>query len=128
MKKIDRAAAYRFLDQFLEHGSDDAESLLKDLVVNYWFFPNGDGSEYEQLSDMEKRVAELMAQGQKIQAIKLVRDQTHWGLKEAKEWVEARIWPNGGTETQYVAELRQKRLKETLEKIATDYGIADLFR
>jgi hypothetical protein len=27
----------------------------------------------------------------KIQAIKFVREQTGWGLKEAKDWVEAKI-------------------------------------
>lgn len=31
---------------------------------------------------------QLMAEKQKIAAIKLVRDQTGWGLKEAKEYVE----------------------------------------
>jgi large subunit ribosomal protein L7/L12 len=39
--------------------------------------------------DLESRVFSLMAQGQKIGAIKLYRETTGLGLKEAKEAVEA---------------------------------------
>lgn len=35
------------------------------------------------------RVRALMSQGQKIQAIKLVREETRMGLKDAKDYVEA---------------------------------------
>jgi ribosomal L7/L12-like protein len=35
------------------------------------------------------RVRDMMAQGQKIQAIKLVREETRMGLKDAKDYVEA---------------------------------------
>ncbi len=34
-------------------------------------------------------VRELLAQGKKIQAIKLVRNQTGWGLKQAKDFVDS---------------------------------------
>jgi ribosomal protein L7/L12 len=34
-------------------------------------------------------VAQLLARGNKIEAIKLVRERTGWGLKEAKDYVEA---------------------------------------
>ena len=39
--------------------------------------------------DMESRILILLAQHQKIEAIKLVREQTGMGLKEAKDYVEA---------------------------------------
>ena len=32
---------------------------------------------------------ELLAQGRKIQAVKLVREQTGWGLKQAKDFVDS---------------------------------------
>lgn len=35
------------------------------------------------------RVRDLLARRQKIEAIKLVREVTHWGLKEAKDYVDA---------------------------------------
>jgi Ribosomal protein L7/L12 C-terminal domain len=37
---------------------------------------------------IDKQVAELMRGGQKIEAIKLYREQTGVGLKEAKDYVE----------------------------------------
>jgi hypothetical protein len=40
-------------------------------------------------ADAEAKARELMAQEQKISAIKIVRDATGMGLKEAKDWVEA---------------------------------------
>ncbi len=32
---------------------------------------------------------ELLAQGKKIQAVKLVREQTGWGLKQSKDFVDS---------------------------------------
>ncbi|HEX8246423.1 MAG TPA: ribosomal protein L7/L12 [Longimicrobium sp.] len=40
-------------------------------------------------ADVEAKARELVARGQLIAAIKLVRDATGMGLKEAKEWAEA---------------------------------------
>ena len=34
---------------------------------------------------------DLLAQGKKIQAIKLVRAQTGWGLKQAKDFVDSLV-------------------------------------
>lgn len=39
--------------------------------------------------DVVSQARELAEQGKKIDAIKLVRQSTNWGLKEAKEYVEA---------------------------------------
>jgi len=40
----------------------------------------------EALADVDRYIAE----GKLIQAIKVAREQTNWGLREAKEWVDAR--------------------------------------
>lgn len=40
-------------------------------------------------ADPDAAVAELVARGNKIGAIKLVRERTGWGLKEAKDYVDA---------------------------------------
>jgi ribosomal protein L7/L12 len=39
--------------------------------------------------DLNGQIHALLAKNQKIQAIKLVREQTGWGLKEAKDYVDA---------------------------------------
>jgi ribosomal protein L7/L12 len=39
--------------------------------------------------DLNGQILALLAKNQKIQAIKLVREQTGWGLKEAKDYVDA---------------------------------------
>jgi hypothetical protein len=41
------------------------------------------------LTPLEQRVLDLMRQNQKIEAIKVYRDETNVGLKEAKDFVEA---------------------------------------
>jgi ribosomal protein L7/L12 len=41
------------------------------------------------LQELEDQVHALLAQGQKIEAIKQVRTATGWGLKEAKDYVDA---------------------------------------
>lgn len=43
----------------------------------------------ETSGDWQQDVRTLLAQGQKIEAIKLVRRQTNCGLKDAKDYVEA---------------------------------------
>jgi len=40
------------------------------------------------LDQLALEVAPLIARQRKIDAIKLVRERTGWGLKEAKDWVE----------------------------------------
>ena len=42
-------------------------------------------------SSIEQQVAEALAAGQKIQAIKIYRDATGKGLKDAKEFIDALI-------------------------------------
>lgn len=46
-------------------------------------------SDENSQSELEKQLLDLMRQGRKIDAIKLYRERTHQGLKEAKDAVEA---------------------------------------
>ena len=39
-------------------------------------------------TDLEEQVRNLLSAGRKIEAVKLVREQTGWGLKESKEFVD----------------------------------------
>lgn len=43
----------------------------------------------EFMDGVDSRIVDLLASGQKIKAIKLYREQTGVGLKEAKEYVES---------------------------------------
>jgi hypothetical protein len=38
---------------------------------------------------MDMQAKQLLAQGQKIEAIKFIREQTHWGLAQAKAYADA---------------------------------------
>lgn len=38
---------------------------------------------------MNVQARQLLAQGQKIEAIKFIREQTHWGLAQAKAYADA---------------------------------------
>jgi hypothetical protein len=40
-------------------------------------------------SAMDVQARQLLAQGQKIEAIKFIREQTHWGLAQAKAYADA---------------------------------------
>ena len=41
------------------------------------------------MTELEKQVRVLLARGRKVKAVKLVRETTGWGLKEAKDYVSA---------------------------------------
>lgn len=41
-----------------------------------------------QIADLEPELRKLLAQKRKIEAIKLVREHTKWGLKESKDYVD----------------------------------------
>ena len=49
---------------------------------------SADNTDRQYLDDMPQEVQDLVYQGQKIQAIKLVREKMGLGLKEAKERVD----------------------------------------
>ena len=89
-----KTEAYKFLQDLVgRHPQDDAVGLLKDILVNYFMCPSELGKGDDFLSpSIEKEVCELMKQNLKINAIKLVRDHSLCGLKEAKDYVEGRIW------------------------------------
>lgn len=62
-------------------------------------------------ADLHTQLSELLAAGRKIEAIKLVRDQTGMGLKEAKDWVEsyaaghAAVLPPAGADSDVAPDL-----------------------
>lgn len=120
---FNRASVYKFLAELTNKYPEDAVGILKDIIVDYWFFPAGDGADYQILTDLEKEVADFMAQGQKIHAIKRVREVTRMNLKEAKEYVEQRNWPTGGARNEIAENMRQRAIAETLKKLSQDYRI-----
>lgn len=120
---LDRAATYKFLAKLTETYPDDALGILKDIIVDYWFFPNGDGTQYAALTDLEREVADLMASNQKIHAIKKVREVTGMGLKEAKDYVEQRSWPSGASRNQQALDMQKRFVQTLIQKIGQDYRI-----
>jgi ribosomal protein L7/L12 len=73
------------------------------------------------LSGLEKEVANLKEKGQRIEAIKRVRDFTGLGLNEAKAYVERGLWPHGFIR-------RDEQELEARRLIRTKSGFADLVR
>lgn len=93
---MDRIKAYQFLHTLEGRcaSPEEAAYLFKDLICHYFLFPNDSGHGSAEKKDLVQEVGNLMNQGQKIHAIKLAREATGWGLKEAKDWVEAGYPPN----------------------------------
>lgn len=123
---MDRAAAYKFLQELVARNPDDAVNTLQDIIVDYLLFPNGEGDNGPPgiFTEMELEVAKLMGNGQKIHAIKLVREQTGLGLAESKEYVENRIWPGvNGTKSEKAKELQIRYVQGVLDKISKDYNM-----
>jgi len=119
MKKTD---AYKFLNLLVEKYPSDAAPMLIDIIVDYLLFPKGDGTN-PQLAGIDQKVAEIMADsGRKIEAIKYVREQLQCGLKEAKDYVEQRIWPVG-SQNEKVLEVQARCVQSVLDKIRVDYNI-----
>lgn len=77
---IDRVAAGQSFRSMVslkgeEQADSDSETELKQIE-----------------EELDGRLRDLLAKGQKIEAIKLYREQTGASLKEAKEAIEARDW------------------------------------
>ena len=78
------------------------------------------------MTAMEREVARLMENpANKIQAIKYVREQTGLGLKEAKDYVEQRVWPVGTTKDSKVLEMQQRYVASVIAKIRADYNLPE---
>lgn len=93
MKKIDKNTIYKFLQKLTaDRTAEEAVHLLQDIIVNNCIFP-GDGEQFVEPSDVDQKIAEYMAAGEKIQAVKYARDSMQLGLKEAKDYVESKNWP-----------------------------------
>jgi len=56
--------------------------------VSYGSTPRVPTSQTEIPADVMRKVQDLLARRQKIEAIKVVREVTNWGLKEAKDFVD----------------------------------------
>lgn len=119
---FNRADIYKFLDRLVNSNPDDAVGMLKDIIVGYWFFPNGDGSEYAELNDLEKEVSDLMNSAKKIEAIKRVREVTGLGLAEAKNFVEQRDWPTG-KKNDLSDDMKKRTVAKIISKLATDFRV-----
>jgi len=116
---MNKLLAKKFLISLLDQHPSEGAPMLIDIIIDYLLFPNGDSLDVEFLSDLDKRIAELMPDN-KIQAIKETRESLGCGLKEAKDYVEQRVWPVGTK--QKLIESQQKYVKSVLEKIALDYN------
>lgn len=119
---LSRSMAYKFLARLVDKHPDDAIGILKDIIVGYWLFPNGDGAEFAQLTDLEKEVSNLMATGLKLQAIKRVREVTGLGLKDAKDYVEQRVWPNSGNKL--ATEMHDRTIGAILTRLSQDFNVS----
>jgi ribosomal protein L7/L12 len=77
------------------------------------------------MTAMEIHLAELMSDpSKKIQAIKFVREQTGFGLAEAKDYVEQRVWPAGkGPLSEKALEMQSRFVQNIIDRISTDYKL-----
>ena len=89
---MNKLLAVKFLNSLLETYPSEGAPMLIDIIVDYLLFPSGDESSFAGMSEVDKKIAELMPDN-KIQAIKETRQILGCGLKEAKDYVEQRIWP-----------------------------------
>ena len=82
----------------LKHAREEVERLSQGLSGQAPpLLPSGAGSEAAgRPGTISQEVADLARQGKKIEAIKLLREQTGVGLKEAKERIEAETGTKGG--------------------------------
>jgi hypothetical protein len=112
------------LHLLVEKYPSDAAPMLIDIIVDYLLFPKGDGTS-PQLVGIDQKVAEMMADpGRKIEAVKYVRDELKCGLKEAKDYVEQRVWPAGvGPQSEKALELQSRYVQSVLDKIRVDYNV-----
>lgn len=124
--------AYAFFRSLIEKYPSDAAPMLIDIIVDYLLFPKGDGSDGSnpRLTGFDQQVAEIMADpggnpthtGRKIEAIKYVREKLGCGLREAKDYVEQRVWPASiGPQSEKALGIQSQYVKSVLDKIRVDY-------
>lgn len=121
-RSYNRVEVYDFLAKLVESYPDDAVGMLKDIIVGYWLLPHGDGTEYAELNDLEKKVADLINSDQKLAAIKYVRDVSGLSLAESKAFVEQRDWPSD-KKNDLAEKVRNKTVRKALLKLAKDFKI-----
>lgn len=119
--EINRATIYKFLQKLVASHPVGAIELLQDIIVNNCIFPDGDGEQFTSMSELDQEIAELMANNQKINAVKVARDKLGLGLKEAKDYVESKDWPTQKL-TSHILEKQQIAAKIWMDKVSKDYG------
>lgn len=80
----------------LKEAKEEVDRLSIEMSGQASSQPMADARGPDLSGTLSKEVVDLARQGQKIQAIKLLREQTGMGLKEAKEQVEAVTGHKGG--------------------------------
>jgi ribosomal protein L7/L12 len=84
MSRGDKIEAIKLFRERTGAGLPEAKAAVEALHQQL----SGLASDAEQ-DELERLVLDLMARSEKIEAIKVVRQRTKWGLKEAKDFVEA---------------------------------------
>lgn len=121
-QKISRDTIYKFLDRVIDKHPGDAIGLLKDIIVCNCVLPEGDEEQMISMSEIDQAVAVFMSQGNKIGAVKFVREQMQCGLKEAKDYVEGKNWPST-VMNQQVRDRQHQWAKAWMEKVQKDYCV-----
>lgn len=80
--------AIKVVRQFTNLGLKEAKEYVEQLQKNRSVLPPPVSKKKEFSPEIQDQVRELARQGQKIEAIKLVRQHTDWGLTQAKDYVE----------------------------------------
>lgn len=125
---MNKLLVYKFLNELVQKYPSDAVPMLQDIIVDYLLFPHGDGVEpppTANLNEMDQQIAGMMSRGEKIPAVKLVRDKLGCGLKEAKDYVENRQWPTSGKLSEKAMEMQLRYVNNVLDKIRKDYNILE---
>jgi ribosomal protein L7/L12 len=87
--------AIKVVREYTGWGLKEAKDYVEALEAGHAPPPSAGPAAQQQaaggdtLAGVDARIRQLISDRQKIQAIKLVREHTGWGLKEAKDYVEA---------------------------------------
>lgn len=80
----------RLFEEILMHDPEHVHAIWQQIKMHETIA--GIGAD-NQFSDHQLRhIKGLMNSGQKVEAVKYVRSIAGMGLKEAKDWVESRVW------------------------------------
>lgn len=123
MDKIDRASLYRFLQKLVENHPDDPVAFLQDIIVNDCVYPQDEADEQLAVSELDARIGIFLAEGKKIEAVKIAKDTLRIGLREAKDYVESRNLQPKRLKPQIDPTLQQIKVQQWMDKVANNYGL-----